>query len=202
MKRTVDNPISKLRISLVDRYLESSIERSASNLSHHWQPMLLILVKLLVVAYLSYRFHALYPFLSTWLKKGFEFFKLHEIYNFRFPKKRTFDTVAEVLCLVVIAYYGIPFFIRQVQAFFSSLVIDPSEKKVYYIKSFLLVKDIYIFMVPEIHHIVLKQNIISRLLNMGTVVLEKKAGEKVIVRSLFRAPDIVKQLMKIKKVVK
>ena len=161
----------------------------------------LILVKLLIVAYLSYRFHALYPFLGSWIKKGFEFFRLHEIYNFQFPRKRTFDTVAEVLFLLIIAYYGIPFLIRQIQAFFSSLVIDPSEKKVYYIKSFLLVKDIYIWMIPEIHHVVLKQNVVSRILNIGTVVLEKKAGEKVVIRSLFKAPDIVKQLMKFKKAV-
>ena len=201
MKRIVDNPITKLRISLVNRYLEKTTDRKTGNLSYHWQPLLLILAKLLVVAYLSYRFHALYPILGTWLKKGFEFFKLYEIYNFQFPKTRTFDTVAEVMFLLVIGYYGIPFLIRQVQALFSSLVVDPAEKKVYYIKSFLLIKDIYIFMAAEMHHFVLKQNIVSRFLRIGTVVLERKAGEKVVVRSLSRAPDIVSQLMKMKKTI-
>ena len=193
-KISFSNPFVRLRRFLTVRYLQSTAASDVNELSFHWQPAVFVLVKVLVVAYLSYRADLFYPHLGDLIRKGFEFFKLEEIYNFKFPSKSFFDRVAEIIFLFIILYYGMFFLIRQIQALFSSFILNLNEKKAYYIKNLIIFKNIHVIQIAEIDHIVLKQNILGRLIHIGTIVLEKKSGEKIIIRSLNKASDITKQL--------
>lgn len=189
-----NNPFIRFRHHLTIRYLKKTAAADVNELSFHWQPAIFVIVKVLVVAYLSYRFYLFYPYLGDLIRKGFEFFKLEEIYNFKFPSKSFFDRVAEIIFLFIIIYYGAFFLIRQIQALFSSFIVNRSERIAYYIKNLVVIKNIHVIQIAEIDHIILKQNILGRLIRIGTIVLEKKSGEKIIVRALNKASDITKQL--------
>ena len=158
----------------------------------------LIPCRIAIVAIISYKIYELHPIVGTWFKAGLDFFKLHEIYNFKFPSKSFFDTIASYLFLFVIAYHGIYFLYHQVQAFFSVLVINKADEKVYYIKNFFIKKDLFIFSVPDIALVVLKQNIVSRLFGLGTISLQKRSGEQVVIRTVQRAHVLLKDLTAIR----
>ena len=191
-------PFVRLRNALTTRYLAKTVSVSRDNLTYHFQPPLLVIIKMTIFAVLAVGFYLLFTVLGAWIQKGFEFFRLHEIYNFDFPKKSFFYSVAEIIMLLIIGYYGIFFLLRQVQALFSTLVLSRSENKIFYIKNTLIWKDFYLFQVAEIDHIVLKQNIIGRLFGIGTVVLAKKNGEGVRVASIRDAPGVVREFSTLK----
>lgn len=177
-------------------YLEThSIKRE--NLLITWQPLLLIFTKVAIVAFISYLFYLLHPIVGDWLEQGFLFFRLHEIYNFDFPGKSFFQMIAEYLFLFIIGYHGIFFLFHQFQALFSSLAVSRLDKKVYYIKNHLIKKELFVFSVPEMEIFRLKQNILYRLLGIGTITIQKKSGETVIIKSLKNAPQVMKYITSI-----
>ncbi|MBN2444920.1 MAG: PH domain-containing protein [Spirochaetales bacterium] len=188
------NIYRRIRESLVSFYLSKTVAAQKKDLTIAWQPPLFIILKITVVAIISYKVYELHPIVGNWFKIGLDFFKLHEIYNFTFPPQSFFDSIASYLFLFIIAYHGIYFLYHQIQALFSVLVINDAEDKVYYIKNFFIKKDLFIFSIPDISLVVLKQNIISRLFGLGTISLQKRSGEQVVIRTVQRAHILLKHL--------
>ena len=56
----------------------------------------------------------------------------------------------------------------------------------------------FIFNIPEMDFIVLKQNILSRLFGIGTISLQKKSGEQIVIKSLKKATKITRLITEIK----
>ncbi|MBN2533522.1 MAG: PH domain-containing protein [Spirochaetales bacterium] len=193
------NIYRKIRESLVAFYLSKTTGAEKKNLTISWQPPLFIFFKIAVVAFISFKLYELHPVVGTWLKNGLDFFKLHEIYNFKFPSKSFFDTVASYLFLFVIGYHGIYFLYHQVLGLFSVLVINKTDEKVYYIRNFFIKKDLFIFSIPDIALVVLKQNVISRLFGLGTISFQKRSGEQVVIRTIQHAHLLLKDLTQMKK---
>jgi hypothetical protein len=79
-------------------------------------------------------------------------------------------------------------------ALFSSFIVNEKEGKAFYIKSYLVKKDLYTFSIPEIDMIILKQIILFRILNMGTIILHKKTGEQIKIVSLKNVSSLYKRL--------
>lgn len=192
------NIYREVRESLVAFYLSKTVAVKKQDLTISWQPPFFIFLKIAVVAFISFKLYELHPVVGTWLKTGLDFFKLHEIYNFKFPAKSFFDTVAHYIFLFIIGYYGIYFLYHQILGLFSVLVINKVDEKVYYIKNFFVKKDLFIFSIPDIALVILKQNIISRLFGLGTISLQKRSGEQVVIRTVQRAHVLLKDLTKIK----
>ena len=132
-----------------------------------------------------------------YLKQGILFFRLHEIYNFDLPTTTFLENLAKIILLIIIGYTGIFFVKYQLEALLSALVISKADKRVYYIKNSFLLKELYIFSIPEIDHVVLKQNILTRLIGIGTIMLQKKSGEQVIIASIKNASKVCTQLTSI-----
>jgi hypothetical protein len=188
------NIYRRVRESFIAFYLSKTLAAEKKDLTIIWQPPLFVLLKIAVVAFISYKIYWLHPVVGSWLKTALDFFKLHEIYNFTFPSKSFFDTIASYLFLFIIGYHGIYFLSHQVKALFSSLVINKSEQKIYYIKNFFIKKDLFIFSIPDIALIVLKQNIISRLFGLGTISLQKRSGEQIEIRTVQGAHGFLKSI--------
>jgi hypothetical protein len=193
------NIYRRMRESFVSFYLSKTVDANKKDLTISWQPPLFILFKIAVVAFISYKLYQLHPVVGTWFKTGMDFFKLHEIYNFKFPAKSFFDTVASYLFLLIIGYHGIYFLYHQVLGLFSVLVVNRTDEKVYYIRNLFIKKDLFIFAIPDIALVVLKQNIISRLFGLGTISLQKRSGEQVVIRTVQRAHLLLKDLTGMKK---
>jgi hypothetical protein len=186
-----------LREKLTHFYLKRTVSNAGVNrdgLLICWQPVFLILFKVGIAAFVSYRVYLFYPLIGKWLKEGFDFFKLQEIYNFEFPKQPFFDSVASGILLFVIGYHGLFFLYRQLIGLFSVLVVNKDEAKVYYLRSSFVKKELYVFSIPDIALVVLKQNILSRLFHIGTIALQKKSGELIEIRSIMQAQRVVKEL--------
>jgi hypothetical protein len=192
------NIYRRAREFFICRYLSKTLSIHKEHITITWQPVLFILCKIIIAGIVSFLAFGLYPYLSTWLKDGIIFFRLHEIYNFDFPTDAFLDTVAQIILGIILGYIGLFFITYQVQALFSSLVVSTFDKKVYYIKNILIWKALYIFSIPEIDHVVLKQNIIYRFLGIGTIMFQKKSGEKVMMCSLKNAPKVFRELSSIK----
>jgi hypothetical protein len=192
------NIYRRTREFFIYRYLSKTLSIQKEHITITWQPFLFILLKIIIAATASFLAFNLYPYLSSWLKEGLIFFRLHEIYNFDFPTGAFLDTVAQIIIVIILGYIGLFFITYQTQALFSSLVVSTDDKKVYYIKNIIVWKALYIFSIPEIDHVVLKQNILYRLIGVGTIVFQKKSGEKVIINSIKNAPKVFRELSLIK----
>jgi len=191
------NIYQRVREYLIRLYLSNTISIDKKDLSITWQSFIYIFLKLAVATIISYRFFLLYPYVSAWLKEGIIFFRLHEIYNFDFPTVAFLDNLAKIILLIILGYAGIFFIIYQIQALFSAFIISPFDKKVYYVKNFLIFKELFIFSIPEIDHVVLNQNIIYRFFGIGTIRLKKKSGEQVVIANLKNASKIFTKISEI-----
>jgi hypothetical protein len=87
---------------------------------------------------------------------------------------------------------------HQIQALFSALVVCKTKNKVYYIKNHIIKKELYVISIPLMDVIILKQNILYRILGIGTIVLQKKSGEKIIITSIKSASKTFKEISDIK----
>jgi hypothetical protein len=184
------NVYRRIRESLIRLYLKRTISFQKKKSIITWQPFFFVFFKLASAGIISYLFFLLYPYLSGYLKEGILFFRLHEIFNFDFPSIRVLDNLAKIILGIIIGYIGIFFVKYQVEALLSALIVSPGDKRIYYIKNTFILKELYIFSIPEIDHVVLKQNIITRLLGIGTLLLQKKSGERVIIASIKDAAGV------------
>jgi hypothetical protein len=191
------NVYRKLRERLVRFYLKRTVATlpiDRVRLTIFWQPVPLILCKVAIVAAASYWLYTLFPILGKWLREGFDFFKLQDIYNFEFPKQTFFDSIALYLLLFIIAYHGLYFLYHELSAFLSVLVVNEAEAKVYLVRSVFVKKVLYVFAIPEIALVILRQNIVARIFGIGTISLEKKSGDLVEIRSIAGARKAVRLL--------
>jgi hypothetical protein len=191
------NVYRKIREGLIRFYLKRTVANTPvnkDNLLICWQPVPFILVKIGLVAVISYQVYGFYTLLGKWLKEGFDFFKLQDIYNFEFPKQPFFDTVAIVLLLFIICYHGLYFLYNQLLAFLSVLVVNKVESKVYIVKNVFIRKELFVFSIPDIALVILRQNILARIFGIGTIALEKKSGELVEIKSVMGARAAAKLL--------
>jgi hypothetical protein len=195
----VANVYRVIREQLVRFYLKRVAACKGKDLLIIWQPVYFVFIKIAIAVTLSYLLFSQYFYLSSWLSQGLAFFRLNEIYNFEFPKQPFFDSLAKGILLVIIGYYGLYFTYYQIQALFSSFVVSGRQKKAYYIKNFLVKKDLYIFSLPEMDYFTLKHNLLFRPLGIGTIVLKNKSGETITVRSVAYAPKAIKKMTEIKK---
>lgn len=181
----------RARSFFVKRYLRSVIRRDDPAAIMSWQPLFLIVLKTLAFLAVSLLIYRLRFTLGGWLEKGFAFFKFSDIYNFQLPGRSFFDRIAGIILLSAIGYYGIAFLGHQLQALCSSLVVSAREAKIFFIRSYFFKKDLYVFPIPETDSVILKQNAVSRLLGIGTIVLKDKNGNGIEARGLKRAEEIL-----------
>jgi hypothetical protein len=185
---------TRVRETMVRLYLKRTVSFQGKNSIITWQPLFFIVLKLALAGIISFLFFSLYPYLAGYLKEGILFFRFHEIFNFDFPSTTSLETLAQIILGIIIGYTGIFFIKYQAEALLSSLIISIQEKRIYYIRNIFFLKELYIFSLPEIDHVVLKQNIITRLLGIGTLLLQKKSGERVVIASLKNAPGVCTKL--------
>jgi hypothetical protein len=173
-------------------YLKRStgIEDSDSIVS--WQPLPYVLLKVVIAAVILVSLYILSPVLGGWLEKGFRFFKLHEIYSFTFPSRSFFDTVARGLVLLIELYYGGYFCYHQLLALCSTLVMSARVGKLCLIKSILIRKEVHVMSTHDLDLVVLKQNLLSRVLGIATLVVTTRNGIRLTIRGLTYAPALMK----------
>jgi len=188
------NIYKRFREFLVHIYLKRTVSFEKTGTVITWQPLPYIILKLTAALIASYLFFSLFPYLSKYLLQGILFFRLHEIYNFDLPSTTFLDNLAKIILLIVIGYIGIFYLKHQFQALLSSLAISACDRRLYYIKNLFLLKELYIFSIPEIDHVVLKQNILTRLLGIGTLLFQKKSGEQVRIASIKNASYVFSHL--------
>jgi len=198
--RTMDalrniNMYRKLRERLVRFYIRRTIAPTSvrrAKLMVYWQPVPLIIAKVALAVVFSFWFYGLAPFVGKWLKIGFDFFKLQDIYKFEFPKQSFFDAIAGYAILFVIAYVGLWFLYHQLVAFLSVLVVNETENRVYVVRNVFVKKTLYAFSIADIALVVLRQNMFARLFGIGSISLEKKSGELVEIKSIAGARNAVR----------
>ncbi len=187
----------QFRHQRTDQYLGKTISGHRIDLVT-WQPLWWIFLKLLLLcaaAYVIYRFH---DKLGFWMHIGFTFFRFSEVYKFTLPDRAAFNWAARAIMLLVIAYYGLPVVLNQAGALFSVLAVDRLRGRIYYLKNWLMKKDLYIIPQADITMIVLKQTLPGRLFDIGTVVIQKTNGEELRIASLARVAGAVQALSDIK----
>ncbi|OHD53220.1 MAG: hypothetical protein A2014_12065 [Spirochaetes bacterium GWF1_49_6] len=179
-------------------YLKKTVSADRDSLTLYFQPRLLIILKVVLFFIAGYFFYEIHHPVGTILQNVMGFFKLDEIYKFKFPDADFFQKAASALFLLVLAYFGVWFLGRQIQGLLSGLAVDRAGKKLYYVRNSLVTVDLYMFAVPEIDMIVLRQNIAGRFLKIGSLELRKKSGERIVIASLGRAPDAIATISSIK----
>jgi hypothetical protein len=185
----------RIRVFFIKRYLSKTVRFEDPAALMSWQPLYIILLKTAAAVAGSVLVYSLHPVLGGWLEKGFAFFKFDEIYNFQLPGRSFFDRIAGLIFLVLICYYGLYFLRYFMQSVFSSLVVSPAEGKIYYIKGFLVKTALIVFPMPETDSVALKQNALTRLLGIGTIVVNQKNGDVVEVRSLRKPGEVLRGIV-------
>lgn len=157
--------------------------------------MLTKVLLFIVSAVFLFRLHVV---VGKWLEQVFGFFKLNEIYNFEFPSPEFFTRISAILFLAVLGYFAFWFGYRQVKEYYSVLTLHPQAKKLIYIEDTLVSKNLHIISIPEIDIIVLRQNLFSSLFHIGTLELQKKSGERIMIASLKNASQALKGISSVK----
>jgi hypothetical protein len=179
-------------------YLEKTVTIGKNDILITWQPVIYVLLKVGVAYSVAASAFAFYPGVAAWIKWLIGFFRLNEIYNFEMPGRDVLENIGRIVLVIPIGYAGIWFSWYQLTALFSSFAVNEKGKKAYYIKNVLIKKELFIFSIPEIEHFILKQNIVTRLFGIGTIVLKKKSGETVRIGSLKNVSSVIKKLSSIK----
>ncbi|MBN1523324.1 MAG: PH domain-containing protein [Spirochaetales bacterium] len=183
-----------LRERFIRFYIQKTTGINSKGMLIAWQPLHFVILKIALLTGVSYLLYTQYPVLSGWLDQGFSFFRLQDIYNFQYPQRSFFDLIAQGILVFIIGYYGVYFAYYQIQSLFSSAVLTLRHNTLFYIRNFLVKKELFIFKLTDIDYLVLKQNLLYRLFGVGTILIKNRAGEIVTIRSLKYASHLVRKL--------
>ena len=192
------NFFNNLRKKIITKYLLKTATDRIGELEFYWQSRFFVFFKILTAVILIYFLFPLHLEAGKYLEQGFNFFKLSEIFNFKFPEGGFFIKISKYFFILVILYYGIIFLSRQIESFFSALVVNKTDKKVYYIKNRIIIKNLFVFSMTEMTAIVLKQNLVSGIFNYGTIVFQKPAGDEIKIGSLKNARLAIRTISSMK----
>jgi hypothetical protein len=166
--------------------------------SCYWQPIYLVAARTLLflsLVIISIVFH-LVP--GGLMHSLVGYFKFEAIFKFTAPDRGFYNTLSLILILILIAYYGFIFIRNQVESLFSSLVIDEKNRQLYLVKSRFFTYDIKIIPLHEIPAVTLKQNILYKLVNLGTLVFHKTTAEQIRFYALFNARNALSTITRLR----
>ncbi len=122
------------------------------------------------------------------------FFQLDQIYNFELPTLATYTRWSGMALLGVVALAGGYAMVLQVQALFSTVVLDLTSRTLYYVEGYVLLRRVHTVAAGRIEVVTLRQWLLTRLLGIGTLDLTAVSGERMIIRAQWRAPETVAAL--------
>jgi hypothetical protein len=184
LKYHLHQPLKRLKEMIIINSFTKRFKVNKEDLSYYCQSILMIIVKTAVFIILIVKIYPLYKIAGDYIKIGFNFFKIEEIYKFKMPDIKFFYLVSRILIIGLIAYHGFYFLKKQAEGIFSSIIIDNKNNKIYLIKSCLIKNDLYIFSKSDVSPVLIRQNIISKIFNIGTIILQKKDDEKISISSI------------------
>lgn len=184
LKYNLHQPLKSLKKMIVINSFIKKFKVDKEDLSFYCQSILMILIKIAIFVILVIKIYPLYKTVGEYLKIGFNFFKIEEIYKFKMPDIKFFYQVSKILIIALFCYHGFYFFKKQIEGIFSSIIIDNQNNKIYLIKSYLIKNDLYIFLKSDVSPVVIRQNIISKIFNTGTIILQKKDDERISISSI------------------
>jgi hypothetical protein len=94
--------------------------------------------------------------------------------------------------LLIELYYGGYFCYHQLLALCSTLVMSARVGKLCLIKSILIRKEVHVMSTHDLDLVVLKQNLLSRVLGIATLVVTTRNGIRLTIRGLTYAPALMK----------
>lgn len=205
------NNIAHYNDIFIKNYLQKNIFSSYKEIIFFQQSRLFIAIKFtlfFLIVMILFPYHVKF---GEILQTGCKFFKLNEIFNFKFPSNLFFYNMSINIFLIFFIYHGYFFLINQVESIFSSLAINqrPSDSRLHlnknyienplycYVKNKLIVKEYIVFSPKDIEYGIIKQNIISKLFKIGTVIFQKHNGDQIIIRSIKYPEQAISYLTKL-----
>ncbi len=189
--------IEKL-INLREKWIEKKLRRSAPRSGvnrFYWQPPLLILLKSVTAFIIILKLISLHVYGGEGLEAGFQFFKLEKIFNFTFPGKEFFQRISFFLFSVIVGFPSLLFFRDQLTGLLSSVAVNRSTGRLYYIRNRIISTKTIIIPFEQIETVTLKRNIITgRLLNTGTVEIVTRSGDLYEISSIGNAESLALQI--------
>jgi hypothetical protein len=159
-----------------------------------WQPIPWVLIKITAISFAVYLLLQLRDKLGTFFFDAVSFFRLQEIYNFDLPAPAFYDRLALIILAAAGGLYGGYFLIKQLQALFSTLIIDTKKERIYYLESYLLYRRLHTIPFNTIASITLRQELISRIFGIGGILISMTSGERIMIRSIRHAAQVIRTI--------
>lgn len=159
-----------------------------------WQPVLWIVAKLVLI-YLGARILlGADDRLGALAADVVAFFELEQIYNFELPTVATYTLWARRVLFVLTAVGAGYALVLQLQALFSTAVLDRDSHTFFYVEGYGLARRVHAIDVNRIEVVTLRQWLLPRLLRVGTLEVVVVSGQRLLIRTLWRAPQFVAAL--------
>ncbi len=165
-----------------------------------WQPIIWVFIKTAVITAGIYFLLQFRSRLGRFFFDAVAFFRLEEIYNFDLPEPAFYDRLALIILAAAAGLYGGYLLLRQLQALFSTLIIDTTGERVHYLESYLVFRRLHTIPFNSVNSITLQQELISRIFGIGGILISTTSGERIMIRSIWRAAEVVKFIKKQKAV--
>lgn len=162
-----------------------------------YQPVVWVVAKVVAIIVVMRAVVALDVELGRRLSEIVGFFQLEEIYNFELPTLATYTRWSRLALLGVAGLGGGYLLILQVQALFSTVILDRAGRTLYYIEGYAVFRRVHTVELSRLEVVTLRQWLLTRLVRIGTLDLAVISGERLVIRSLWRAPQFVAALRRV-----
>ncbi len=186
--------IRKLREKRIENQLRRTVSMNGVY-RFYWQPPLLVLLKSLAAVILVLFLFSFHVNAGDGLEAGFLFFKLEKIFNLRFPGKEFFHKISFFLFAIIIGIPSLLFFRDQYSGLLSSVVVNRSGGRLYYIEKRIFLTKTITILFDQIETVSLRQDFITgKLLKTGTIAIVTKSGHSYMISSIGNAQRLALQL--------
>lgn len=159
-----------------------------------YQPLVWVAAKVVAIIVVMRAVVSLDADLGRLLSEIVGFFQLEQIYNFELPTLATYTRWSRMALLGVAGLGGGYLLLLQIQALFSTAILDRTGRTLYYIEGYVVFRRVHTVELSRIEVVTLRQWLPTRLLRIGTLDLAVISGERLVIRSLWRAPQFVAAL--------
>jgi hypothetical protein len=177
----------RLREASLARTLRNSLGAGADDLRFTWQPLCWILVKLTALSTLAAWVWSLHPRAAALLGRAIDFVKLGDVLGHAEWAAGLPSIIARWSCAAMATLIVAGPALSCLAAAFTSAAISPSRAVVYIYRDFIIWRGVETIRLQETQGLALEQCLPLRMVGLGDVVIRRRDGSSIRLRSLWGA---------------
>ncbi|HMV78545.1 MAG TPA: hypothetical protein PLJ29_12955 [Leptospiraceae bacterium] len=155
---------------------------------------ILLLIFFSAVSFFFYYMFTYYTYAGRFLETCYSFFHIQKIFNLSPLDLNFFTKIARIFFALYLGFYYVLFFGRVLEYFFSSLVIYPENKSVYYIHSNGFFRNMK-YLHSESKNLEYCDNLLLRIFRTGHIRIHTADSEVWSIGYIYKAGQAFKEIL-------